>query len=92
VGVIVFPIWYLILFILAWILFENQWIKWIYLASLIPSGLFAHMWFIWLKKLRGMWKYSIMTVSKNIRISGLKSLRTEIITLVDGIMTKWLNC
>jgi hypothetical protein len=92
VGVIVFPIWYLILFILTWIIVEPGWIKWIYVASLLPAGLFAHMWFIWLKKLRGMWKYSIMTVSKNIRISGLKSLRTEIITLVDGIMAKWLNC
>lgn len=86
VGLIIFPIWYLILFILALIIVEPGWIKWIYLASLLPAGLFAHQWYIWFKKLRSMWKYTLMTITKNIRISGLKSLRTEILAMVDGIM------
>src|SRR4030042_905145 len=88
VGLIILPIWYLILFILAWIIVEPGWIKWIYLASLIPLGLFAHTWFIWFKKLRSMWKYSFMTSIKNFRIAGLKSLRAEIISTVDTIMEK----
>ena len=85
-GVIIFPIWYLILFILAWITVEPGWIKWIYLASLLPAGLFAHTWFIWFKKLRSMWKYSLLTSVKNFRLAGLKSLRAEIISLVDNII------
>lgn len=87
-GLLIFPIWYLILFILSWILVEPGWIKWIYLASLLPAGLFAHTWFIWFKKLRSMWKYSLMTAMKNIRITGLKSLRDEIIKFVDDLMAK----
>jgi hypothetical protein len=87
-GLVIFPIWYLILFILAWILVEPGWIKWIYVASLLPAGLFAHVWFIWFKKLRSMWKYSLMIVMKNIRITGLKSLRDEIISLVDDLIAR----
>jgi 1-acyl-sn-glycerol-3-phosphate acyltransferase len=90
-GLVIFPVWYLILFILAWILVEPGWIKWIYLASLLPAGLFAHEWFIWFKKLRSMWKYSLMKVMKNIRISGLKSLRDEIISVVDGLINHSTN-
>lgn len=86
VGVIIFPVWYLILFILAWIIVEPGWIKWIYLASLLPAGLFAHTWFIWFKKLRSMWKYSLLTSVRNFRLAGLKSLRVEIINAVDKIM------
>jgi 1-acyl-sn-glycerol-3-phosphate acyltransferase len=85
-GLAIFPIWYLILFVLAWIFVEPGWIKWIYLVSLLPAGLFAHTWFIWFKKLRSMWKYSLLTSLKNKRIAELKTLRSEIISEVDTIM------
>jgi len=85
-GLVIFPIWYLILFILAWIFVEPGWIKWIYLVSLLPAGLFAHTWYIWLKKLRSMWKYSILTSIKNKKMGELKTLRSEIISDVDGMM------
>lgn len=85
-GLVIFPIWYLILFILAWIIVEPGWIKWIYVVSLLPAGLFTHVWFIWFKKLRSIWKYNLMTIMKNIRIDGLRSLRDEIISSVDGLM------
>jgi len=85
-GLVIFPIWYLILFILAWIFVEPGWIKWAYLLSLIPMGLFAHTWFLWFKKLRSMWKYSILTSLNNSRIATLKNLRNEIITGVDEII------
>jgi hypothetical protein len=86
VGLIIFPVWYLILFILAWIFVEPGWIKWIYLVSLLPMGLFAHTWFIWFKKLRSMWKYDLLTSFKNEQIAALKKLRNEIITGVDEII------
>ncbi len=88
VGLIIFPIWYLILFILAWIFVEPGWIKWIYLVTLIPMGLFAHTWFLWFKKLRSMWKYDLLTSFKNGQIAALKKLRNEIIAGVDEIMNK----
>jgi hypothetical protein len=86
VGLIIFPVWYLILFILVWIFVEPGWIKWIYLVTLIPMGLFAHTWFIWFKKLRSMWKYDLLTSFKNGQIAALKKLRNEIITGVDEII------
>ena len=85
-GLVIFPIWYLILFILAWIFVEPGWIKWVYLLSLIPMGLFAHTWFLWFKKLRSMWKYSLLTSFNNSKIAILKNLRNEIIDGVDEII------
>ena len=45
------PLYYLILFIAAWIFTDPGWIKWAFLGSLIPAGIFAINYVIWFKKL-----------------------------------------
>ena len=85
-GTLLFPIYYLILFIPAWIFSDPGWIKWAFLGSLPVSGLFAHTWFIWFKKLRSLWRYQLMTLSGNHKLKGLKDLRGQINGLVESLI------
>jgi 1-acyl-sn-glycerol-3-phosphate acyltransferase len=86
IGLVLFPIYYLILFIPVWILFDPGWIKWAFLVTLPLTGLFAHIYFIWFKKLRSLWKYQLLTLRKNKRLESLKILRKEIIATVDNLI------
>ena len=85
---VLFPIYYLILFILVWILTDPGWIKWAFLASLPLTGLFAHIYFIWFKKLRSMWKYQVLGLRKNKLLESLQILRKDIILMVDELILK----
>ncbi len=85
-GLATIPFIYFFQFILVWIFVDPGWIKWIYLASLLPAGLFAHEYFISLKKMRSMWKYWLLTVTKDHDLKNLKALRDEIIADTDMII------
>lgn len=86
IGMILFPLYYLILFIPVWILTDPGWIKWVFLASLPLIGLFAHIYFIWFKKLRSLWKYQFLTLRKDKQLESLKNLRKNIILSVDELI------
>jgi hypothetical protein len=86
IGMVLFPIYYLVLLIPVWILFDPSWIKWAFLASLPLTGLLAHIYFIWFKKLRSLWKYQFLTLRKNKQLESLKNLRKEIIGKVDNLI------
>jgi 1-acyl-sn-glycerol-3-phosphate acyltransferase len=86
IGLILFPLYYLVLFVPVLIFAEPGWIKWSFLASLPLSGLFAHIYFIWFKKLRSMWKYQLLTSRKNIQLESLKNLRKEIVRFIDELI------
>jgi hypothetical protein len=86
IGLILFPVYYLILFVPIWILADPGWIKWVFLASLPVTGFFAHVYFIWFKKLRSMWKYQFLTARKDAPLESLKNLRKKIIGRVDDLM------
>jgi len=88
IGMVLFPIYYLILFIPVWILTDPGWIKWAFLASLPLTGLFAHIYFIWFKKLRSLWKYQFLTLRKDKQLESLKILRNNIILIVDELIRK----
>ena len=88
IGLILFPLYYLILFIPVWIFTDPWWIKWAFLASLPLIGLFAHTYFIWFKKLRSLWKYQLRTSRKDEQLESLKNLRKNIITSVDELIRK----
>jgi 1-acyl-sn-glycerol-3-phosphate acyltransferase len=88
VGLVLFPVYYLVLFIPVWILTDRPWIKWVFLASLPISGLFAHIYFIWFKKIRSLWKYQILTLFKDKQLESLKNLRKNIISNVDKLIQK----
>jgi hypothetical protein len=86
VGLILFPLYYLILFIPVWIFTNPGWIKWAFLVSLPMTGLFAHTYFIWFKKLRSLWKFQFRTSRKDEQLESLKNLRKEIIRMVDNLI------
>ena len=88
IGMLLFPIYYLVLFILVWIITDPGWIKWAFLTSLPLIGLFAHIYFIWFKKLRSLWKYQLLTLRKDKQLESLKNLRKDIITRVDELIRK----
>jgi hypothetical protein len=88
VGMVLFPIYYLVLFIPVWIFTDPGWIKWAFLASLPLTGLFAHIYFIWFKKLSSLWKYQFLTLRKDMQLESLKNLRKNIITSVDELIRK----
>ena len=83
-----FPIYYLIVLIPVWILTDPGWIKWAFLVSLPLIGLFAHIYFIWFKKLRSLWKYQLLSLRKDKQLDSLKKLRIDIITRVDELIQK----
>jgi hypothetical protein len=85
---ILFPLYYLILLIPVWILTDPGCIKWAFLAGLPVTGLFAHTYFIWFKKLRSLWKYQLLTSRKNEQLESLKNLRKNIIITVDELIRK----
>jgi len=85
-GMFLFPVYYLILFIPVWIFTAPGWIKWAFLASLPVTGLFAHIYYIWWKKLRSMWRYSLMTIARNDLLRNLKELRKDILRSVDDVV------
>ena len=87
VGLIILPIYYLILFILAWIFANHGWIKWAFLASLPLVGLFAHTWYIWLMKISSLWRYEVKTLAGNKELRSLKELRTQISDLAETMIT-----
>ena len=86
IGMILFPLYYLILFIPVWIFTDPWWIKWAFLASLLLTGLFAHTYFIWFKKLKSSWKYQLRTSRKDEQLESLKNLRKEIIRMVNNLI------
>ena len=85
-GTFLYPIYYLILFIPVWIFTEPGWIKWAFLASLPVTGLIAHSWYVWFKKLRALWKYDLLTFSRNKKLAGLKAMRSRIILLAEQLI------
>jgi hypothetical protein len=88
-GLAVIPFIYLFQFALVAIFVPGPgWIKWAYLASLLPAGIFAHEYFIGLKKMRSLWKYWFMTVTRDKNLKNLKALRDEIIADTGVIIRK----
>ncbi len=87
-GTSLFPVYYLILFIPVWIFTEPGWIKWAFLGSLPVSGLLAHTWAIWFKKLRSLWRYQLLTLGRNKSLGRLKDLRKQIVELADTLIDR----
>jgi 1-acyl-sn-glycerol-3-phosphate acyltransferase len=86
IGLFLFPVYYLILFVPVWILTGPGWVKWIFLASMAVTGFFAHAYFIWYRKLRSLFKYQFLTARKDASLESLKNIRRSIIGMVDDLM------
>ncbi len=90
-GMVLFPLYYIILSVLAAILIPGSLFSWIYIILIPISGIFAYSYYIWFKKQVGKLKFlSYMKKNKG-RKDNLIEKRKEIITLVDQIILNAQN-
>lgn len=78
IALLLFPVYYIIVLIIAGFLIEQAWLKLAFLISLPLSGLFAFHYYIEAKKLWARIRYNFMTWSKNRELNELKLLFNEI--------------
>ena len=90
-GMITFPLYYIILIILAQIFIDSLWIKLAYFISLPLTGFFAFRYYIRLKKLTAIFRYSRFKRKKNSSIQQLKALRKEIIYSMNKIVEQKID-
>jgi hypothetical protein len=91
VGMITFPLYYIILVILALIFIDPIWIKSSYLIAIPFSGLFAFRYYIRWKKLAARFRYSSLKRKKDSSIQQLKALRRDIIDSMNNIVEQNIN-
>ncbi len=85
-SMLFFPVYYVILMILALVFFEPWWVKLSYILTLPLTGLFAFRYYIKLKKLSARFRYSSLVRKKNSKIHELKILRKDIISSMNRIV------
>lgn len=90
-GIIVFPLYYILMGILAGIIIPGSIWSWLYIVSMPFTGFFAYRWFIWIKKIRSKFKYVMGLKSPDSQVSKLRKLREEIISIMDHIVYKFNN-
>jgi len=78
------PIYYLILFILAWIFTNIIWVKWAYILSLPFAGLFAFWYWVLGIKTFAKWRYYLNFNKKD--IVEMRNIRNEIINKMNEIV------
>ncbi|MFO7658613.1 MAG: 1-acyl-sn-glycerol-3-phosphate acyltransferase [Bacteroidales bacterium] len=91
VGMLVFPLYYIIMSVLAAIFIPGALFSWLYIIMLPLSGIFAYNYYIWWKKLCARFRF--IKYSRQHRDSSdfLPKLRKEIVNLTDIIVTKFLK-
>jgi 1-acyl-sn-glycerol-3-phosphate acyltransferase len=84
-AMITFPLYYIILIVLALIFVDPLWLKLAYIISIPLSGIFAFKYYIRVKKLYARFRYSRLVSIKDITILQLKKLRADIIEHMNKI-------
>jgi hypothetical protein len=79
VGMLAFPIYYLILIALIIFIPLPAWIKWIYVLLMPVTGLLAFHFYIGLKKLRSRIRYTMGVLRKKQDLLDLINLRNRIL-------------
>jgi len=59
--------------------------------SLPLSGIFAYNYYIWIKKFKGKLRFSFLLRKKNNQVYYLVQTQKEIVTLMDKLVTKYIN-
>ena len=90
-GMITFPLYYILLIILALIFIEPAWLKLAYIISIPLSGIFAFRYYIRLKKLMAKFRYSRLIRVKDKLILQLKALRKDITGTMNKITEHIIN-
>ena len=84
-GMLIFPVYYIILIVLAQIFIDPIWLKLAYFVSIPLTGIFTFPYYIRLKKLNAKFRYSRLIRIKDKRILQLKALRKDIIASMNKI-------
>ena len=90
-GMITFPLYYIILIVLAQIFIDSLWIKLTYFISIPLTGLFAFRYYIRLKKLTARFRYARLRRKKDNSLQQLKALRKDIIDSMNKIVEHNFN-
>lgn len=85
-GLILFPINYIIVYFLMTIFIEIWWMRLIYVLVLPISGVVAFEFMTFHRKIFALLRYNLLVSSGNKEIVSLKKLHDEIIQEVDGIV------
>jgi 1-acyl-sn-glycerol-3-phosphate acyltransferase len=90
-GMIVFPVYYAILIVLASLLIPGASLSWLYIILIPFSGIFAYRYYIWFIKLGA--KFRFIRYMKKVRgkAGDLILKRKKILTFVDDLVIKYLN-
>ncbi len=91
IGVIVFPLWYIILACLFMVVPVAGWIKALYVLSSPVTGLIAFHYYIGMIKLRSKIKYSLGVAQKEAGVMRLKSLRKDIVERMYDIVNRQMK-
>jgi 1-acyl-sn-glycerol-3-phosphate acyltransferase len=87
IGMLVFPVWYLVLAGLLCFVPVNPWIKLAYVLLAPLTGLFAFHYYLGLKKLRSRFAFTLGVLKGDPEILSLQSQRKNIL----GMMNELLN-
>ncbi len=90
-GMIFFPVMYLLLMIPGFIIIDNGWLRIAFLLSLPLSGMAAYGYFIHFKKIRSRLRFFRMNLAGNPVIRNLTGVRKAIIEKMNQITDRKLN-
>lgn len=88
IGMITFPVWYLIIFIILSFVPLPSWIKLIYLLLMPATGIFAFNYYIGLKKLRSRFFYTRDVLKNNPAVMKLKEQRENILKIMSELVDR----
>lgn len=91
ISFLLFQIWYLLLFIPIILFIHPWWLVLAYIVSIPVTGLFAFHYYLHAKKIIATWRYNFMMVRKNSRLSELKNLFDEVLSVMDRIIAPNLS-
>jgi 1-acyl-sn-glycerol-3-phosphate acyltransferase len=91
IGMVAFPIWYLVFGGLLCFVSINALIKLLYILSMPVTGLFAFHYFISLKKIKSRFVYTRGVITDDQEILTLKSQRNKILGMMNEILHRQIT-
>lgn len=85
IGMIAFPVWYILILIFVFIYPFPQWFRIAYVLLMPATGLWAFSWAMSLKKLAAMFRYTVGVRNKDPEIIRMQNLRKEIMDMMHHL-------
>jgi 1-acyl-sn-glycerol-3-phosphate acyltransferase len=90
-GMILFPLYYLIVSILAALIIPGAFFSWLYIIFIPISGIFAYHYFTWMKKSCAKFRFLRQMKKVTGKSDGMVLKREKILSFTDKIILKYLN-